>query len=507
MRDESAARVLTRGDTSPTVGSIARKGTPKILVETRRRLVRLDGIEPTTPAWKAEVLPLNYSRGGQRVSFASVWGRSSLAFSSPGCSIIVFFLQLAAGKEVAGFLGVSHSGRMAFITSAPVRQPQTLRVTTSNSTTKAKPGFWASQQLAKQKAYEKKAKRYRLPLGELALFTQQIASLLTAGLPLVQCLEALQDQTQDPVFRIIIREIRLDISSGTSFSAAVKKFPNAFNSLFISMVEAGEASGALAEILAKVAGYFESAVKLSKKIKSAMVYPIAVIGLAIILVNVLLIFVIPVFASMFADFGAKLPAPTQLLIDTSHFLRQYFWAVGLAIAAIWFGVKKYISTPVGRRQKDKVIVRAPVFGGLIHKIALSRFCRTYATLIRSGVPILRTLEICAAASGKVQIEDVCEEIARHVSQGGQVSDVLGADPFFPPMVRHMVKAGESTGNVDGMMGKVADFYDTEAEAITAALTSLIEPLLIVFLGVVVGGIVMAMFLPIFQLGAVAGGLK
>ena len=365
----------------------------------------------------------------------------------------------------------------------------------------------ASQALAKQKALEKKSLKYKLPLGELALFTQQLASLLNAGLPLVQCLEALQDQTEDPVFRIIIREVRVDISAGNSFSSAVKKFPRAFNSLFISMIEAGEASGALAEILSKVATYFESTVKLTKKVKSAMTYPIAVIGLAIALVNVLLIFVIPVFASMFADFGAKLPAPTQMLIDLSNFMKAYWWVLGLAAFAFYWTFAKFVATPRGRRMKDIWLVRAPIFGSLVHKIALSRFCRTYATLMRSGVPILRTLEIVSSASNKVQVEDACIEISKHVSQGGQVSDVLAINPFFPPMMKHMVKAGEATGNVDGMMNKIADFYDTESEATVASLTSLIEPLLIVFLGVVVGGIVMAMFLPIFQLGAVAGGLQ
>ncbi|HVU16845.1 MAG TPA: type II secretion system F family protein [Candidatus Didemnitutus sp.] len=369
-----------------------------------------------------------------------------------------------------------------------------------------------AQALAKQKALEKKSKNYKLDLGELSIFTNQLASLLSAGLPLVSCLEALQDQTEDEVFRVIIRDVRNDISTGTSFSGAVKKFPKSFNSLFISMVEAGEASGGLAEILGKVASYFESTVKLTKKVKSAMTYPIAVIGLAIALVNVLLIFVIPVFAAMFADFGAKLPKPTQMLIDVSNFMKAMpphlgGWTLALVAVAVYYFGSKYVSTPAGRRQKDQFLVRAPIFGNLVHKIALSRFCRTYATLMRSGVPILRTLEIVAAASGKVQIEDACAEIAKHVSQGGQVSEVMAANSFFPPMMKHMVKAGESTGNVDGMMNKIADFYDTECDATVAALTSLIEPLLIVFLGVVVGGIVMAMFLPIFQLGAVAGGLQ
>jgi type IV pilus assembly protein PilC len=393
---------------------------------------------------------------------------------------------------------------MALLTSAASGPAQTSR---SEPAQKKGGNVKAAQALAKQKSLEKKARTYKLPLGELAIFTQQLSSLLTAGLPLVQCLEALQDQTEDPCFRIVIRDVRNDISQGNSFSSAVRKFPNSFNTLFVSMVEAGEASGGLAEILSKVAGYFESTVKLTKKVKSAMTYPIAVIGLAIALVNVLLIFVIPVFAAMFADFGAKLPAPTQFLIDLSNFLRHWWWAIAIGLYGAWWTLNKFIKTPNGRRTKDNFLVKAPIFGNLIHKIALSRFCRTYATLIRSGVPILRTLEIVSAASNKCQIEDACEEIAKHVSQGGQVSEVLASNAFFPPMMKHMVKAGESTGNVDGMMNKIADFYDVECEATVSALTSLIEPMLIVFLGVVVGGIVMAMFLPIFQLGAVAGGLQ
>src|SRR5882757_4828302 len=199
----------------------------------------------------------------------------------------------------------------------------------------------AAQALAKQKSLEKKAKTYGLGLAELSIFTSQLASLLQAGLPLVSCLEALQDQTEDQVFRIVIRDVRNDISTGTSFSAAVKRFPKSFPNLFISMVEAGEASGGLAEILGKVAGYFESTVKLTKKVKSAMTYPIAVIGLAIALVNVLLIFVIPVFAAMFADFGAKLPLPTQMLIDLSNFMKAWWWALGLGAYGIFYSVNKY----------------------------------------------------------------------------------------------------------------------------------------------------------------------
>lgn len=370
---------------------------------------------------------------------------------------------------------------------------------------KGSSGHKAVQSLAKQKSLEKRAKTYKLKLATLAVFTQQLASMLEAGLPLVSSLEALQEQTEDQVFRIIIRDVRADIAAGNSFSAAVKKFPNAFNSLFVSMVEAGEASGGLAEILSKVAGYFESTVKLGKKVKSAMVYPIAVILLAIILVNVLLIFVIPVFADMFRDFKAELPAPTQFLIGFSAWMKSNFLYVAVAAFLGYQGWRRFIRTPRGREVKDNLLMRAPIFGNLIRKITLSRFCRTYATLLRAGVPILRTLEIVAASSNRIQVERACVEISRHISAGGQVSEVLASNPFFPPMMRHMAKAGESTGNVDGMMVKIADFYDTESESIIASLTSLIEPMLIVFLGVVVGGIVMAMFLPIFQLSSVAGG--
>ena len=232
---------------------------------------------------------------------------------------------------------------MAIFSSASAAAGATLR---PDGSKRGSSGVRTAQVLAKQKSLEKKAKKYKLPLGELTMFTQQLASLLVAGLPLVQCLEALQDQTEDPCFRIIIRDVRLDISQGNSFSSSVKKFPRAFNSLFISMVEAGEASGGLAEILGKVAGYFEATVKLTKKVKSAMAYPIGVISLAVVLVNVLLIFVIPVFAAMFADFGAKLPMPTQVLIDVSHFMGKYWYLIAAGCYAIWWSVGQQLAINV-----------------------------------------------------------------------------------------------------------------------------------------------------------------
>jgi type IV pilus assembly protein PilC len=367
-----------------------------------------------------------------------------------------------------------------------------------------KVSFWDSQRLAKVKQYEKQAKRKKVRLDQLTVFTQQLSSMLEAGLPLVSALEALQDQTEDPVFQIIIRNVRHDVSGGTAFSEAVTKYPNAFPNLFTSMVEAGEASGGLASILGKVAIYFEDTVKLTKKVKSAMTYPIAVIALAVALVQVLLIFVIPVFADMFSSFGKELPKPTLILIATSNFLKSYILYLIVGFIALWYTIKRVVKTPKGRRAKDVFFSKVPILGDLLQKISLSRFCRTYAILLRSGVPILRTLEIVSNASGNTYIERSCKEISRNISQGGQLSETIAEIPYFPPTVRHMARAGEQTGNVDGMMGKIADFYDAEIETTVDSLTSLMEPALIVFLGVVIGSIVMAMFLPIFNLaGAIS----
>ena len=380
----------------------------------------------------------------------------------------------------------------------------TLTPASLNASKKKKISFADGQRLAKRKSYEKQAPRKKIKLQELTVFTQQLAAMLEAGLPLVTSLEALEDQTENPVFQVIIHNVRTDVSAGKSFSESCAVYPRAFPNLFISMVEAGEASGGLAEILDKTSVYFEETVKLIKQIKGAMTYPVAVIGLSVGLVNILLIFVIPVFAEMFADFGAELPKPTQILIDLSEFLKSYIVFLIIGFAAFIWAFKRVVSTPKGRRIKDQTMLKLPVIGELTRKVSLSRFCRTYAILMRAGVPILRTLEIVRKASDNTYIEAACKEVSKHISQGGQVSEVLAIDPYFPPMVKHMTRAGEQTGNVDGMMVKVADFYDNEVDTLVAALTSLMEPLLICFLGIVVGGIVMAMFLPIFQLSSVVG---
>ena len=377
--------------------------------------------------------------------------------------------------------------------------------TLSSSSSKPKTTFWDNQKLARQKSVEKKARKKKIPLGELSIFTEQLSSMLEAGLPLVTAMEALYEQTENPYFKVVIREVRADVSGGTAFSEACRKFPNAFPNLFLSMSEAGEASGNLAEILNKTASYFDETVRLQKKVKSAMTYPVAVILIAIALVNVLLIFVIPVFADMFKSFDQELPLLTRMLIETSNFLKTWILAVLFVVGAIFVGIKKFIKTPKGRRYRDVVVTKVPIMGGLSRKIALSRFCRTYSILMRSGVPILQSLEITSSASDNTFIEASITRIQRAVSEGAQISDILAGDSYFPSMVKHMAKAGEETGNVDGMLLKVSDFYDVEIENTVSSLTDLMEPLIIVFLGGIIGTIVMAMFLPIFNMAG--GGLE
>lgn len=373
---------------------------------------------------------------------------------------------------------------------------------TAKAPGKKKIGFWESQKLAKERSYVKKSKKKRLKLDQLTIFTQQLAAMLDAGLPLVAALDAIREQTEDPVFAIIIKEVRNEISAGSSFTDAIRKFPNAFPRLLISMVEAGEASGALPEIMDKVSVYFEDSSKLFKKVKSALTYPTVVISLAVILVNVLLIFVIPVFSEMFKDFGAKLPKPTQMLIDVSEFLQSNVFYILIGLFLVYKVLAKVAKTPRGRVIKDRFFNMLPLIGELRKKIGVSRFSRTYSILLRSGVPILKSLEICSAASDNTYIERACSSMLRNVSQGGQLSETVTADPYFPNMVGHMIRAGEQTGNVEAMMIKVSDFYDVEINNTVAALTSLLEPVMIVVLGTIIGAIVMAMFLPIFQLSSV-----
>ena len=337
---------------------------------------------------------------------------------------------------------------------------------------------------------------------DLVLFTRQLATMVDAGLPLVTALTGLFEQTdakKQAGLRQVIGDLSARVQQGESFYEAVSKFPRVFNRLFVSMVKAGESGGLLAEILDRLAAFLEASARLRKKVKSAMTYPVIVICIAFCITTFLIVKVVPVFSQIFADFGAKLPAPTQFLIDLSDFIRgnwYYLIAVGLGI---FFGIRAFLRTKRGSEIWDRYKLKLPIFGPLVHKICMTRFSRTFAQLIRSGVPILEVMEIVGETSGNHVIAVAIHGVSADVERGEHLTNAMSRQSIFPPMMLRMVSAGEATGKIDVMLEKMADFWDEEIEATLDALTSLIEPLLIVVLGVIVGGIVISMFLPIFKL--------
>jgi type IV pilus assembly protein PilC len=344
-----------------------------------------------------------------------------------------------------------------------------------------------------------------VPLADLVVFTRQLATMIDAGLAMVQSLQALADQTSNKVMRDVIRDVCVRVEGGDNFSAALQKHPKVFIRLYVCMVDAGEKGGLLAEILARLATYLENTARLRKKVKSAMMYPTAVTVIAIGITVFLLVRVVPVFADIFSGFGAKLPAPTMFLISLSNFMQHSLIylvpGVGLAIYG-WFA---YIKTKPGRQFWDRARINLPIFGSIAHKICLARFTRTLASLIRSGVPILEVLNIVANTCGNVIMEKSIRVASSDIERGEGISMALSKHPIFPTMIIRMMTAGEQTGKIDSMLERVSDFLDEEIETTLSGLTSLIEPLLIVFLGVVVGGIVICMFLPIFKLADVVSG--
>ena len=334
---------------------------------------------------------------------------------------------------------------------------------------------------------------------DVAIFTRQFSVMIDAGLPLVQCLEILGSQQENPNFQKVLLQVRQDVEGGASLADAMKKHPKVFDDLYTNMIAAGEAGGILDTILKRLAGYIEKAVKLKSQVKSALVYPIAVISIAGLVVGVILWKVIPTFASLFAGLGAQLPLPTRIVIAASN------WTVRLMIPGIIAGIagiyaiKRYHDTYNGRRVLDGLILKAPVLGLILRKIAVARFCRTLSTLISSGVPILDGLEITARTSGNAIVEDAIMETRKSVEGGQSLAAPLKQTDVFPPMVVQMISVGEQTGALDAMLSKIADFYEDEVDTAVANLMTLMEPILILFLGTVVGGIVISMYLPIFSL--------
>jgi type IV pilus assembly protein PilC len=339
----------------------------------------------------------------------------------------------------------------------------------------------------------------RVALADLVIFTRQLATMIDAGLAMVQSLQALAEQTTHKIMRDVIKDVCARVEGGDSFSEALMKHPKVFNRLYVCMVAAGEKGGLLAEILARLAVYLENAARLRKKVKSAMMYPTVVTVVAILITIFLLVKVVPVFGEIFQGFGAKLPAPTQALIDLSEFVKTWILGILLVMGGSVWGWLYFIKTKPGRQFWDSQRIKLPIFGVIAHKICLARFTRTLASLVRSGVPILEVLNIVSQTVGNVVMEKAIKTAALDIERGESISSALSKHSIFPSMILRMITAGEQTGKIDNMLERVSDFLDEEIETTLAGLTALIEPILIVFLGVVVGGMVICMFLPIFKM--------
>ncbi len=340
---------------------------------------------------------------------------------------------------------------------------------------------------------------------DIVIFTRQFSTMIDAGLPLVQGLNILAEQTENRTFKGILKQVTKDVEGGSTLADALGRHPKVFDALFVNLIAAGEVGGILDTIMQRLATYIEKAEKLKSQIKGAMTYPLVVIGIAILCVAVIMIFVIPVFQDMFSSFGKALPAPTQLVVNMSNFTKGnwYYMLLGLMVF-VWI-FRRYRRTHSGRRNIDSIVLKLPIFGELIKKTAIARFTRTLGTMLSSGVPILDALEITARTSGNVIVEEVIYDARSSIAEGQTVAEPLAETDIFPGMVTQMISVGESTGALDAMLEKIADFYDDEVDAAVSAMTSMLEPLLLLFLGGSLGGLAVALYLPIFQMAAAMGG--
>ncbi len=338
----------------------------------------------------------------------------------------------------------------------------------------------------------------------LAIFTRQLATMIDAGLPLVQSLDILAEQEENPTLKEILGQVKDDVESGMTFAAALKKHPKAFNDLYTNMVVAGEEAGTLDIILNRLATFIEKAEALRRKVKSALMYPMIVTFVAVVVVGILMVFVIPTFEKMFREAGQQLPGLTQLVVDTSKFIRSHILIVIGFVIVLIIAIRYIRKTDKGKKAIDGFLLKLPIFGILLRKVAVARFTRTLSTLMQSGVPILDGLHLVAKTSGNKVIEDAVMEARENISSGENIAEPLARSNVFPPMVTRMISVGENTGALDQMLNKIADFYEDEVDTAVAGLTSMLEPLMIVFLGGVVGTIVIAMYLPIFNMANAIG---
>ncbi|MGA2526134.1 MAG: type II secretion system F family protein [Smithellaceae bacterium] len=344
----------------------------------------------------------------------------------------------------------------------------------------------------------------RVKAKNIVVFCRIFSTMINAGLPLIQCLDLLAQQEENKVFAKIIREIKEDIEGGTSLTDTLKKYPKVFDDLFVNLIAAGEAGGILDVILARLSTYLEKAMKLKSRVKGAMTYPIAVLVISFTVVALLLLKVIPVFQKMFEGMGGQLPGPTLMLIAASEFAQSYWWVILGIMIVVFIAFNRFYKTEKGRWTIDTLLLKAPVFGLLLKKVAVAKFSRTLSTMLSSGVPILEALAIVSRTSGNIVVEDALLKTRQSIGEGESIAEPLEAAKIFPPMVVQMIAVGEATGALDAMLSKIADFYDDEVDAAVSAMTTLLEPVMMVFLGVVVGGMIIAMYLPIFKLAGAVG---
>lgn len=349
-------------------------------------------------------------------------------------------------------------------------------------------------------SFKKKVKQQ-----EVAVFTRQFSVMLDAGLPLVQALDAIGQQHPNPQFKAILEQIRTDVESGSTLSDAMAKHPKTFDTLYTNMIAAGETGGILDTILQRLSTFIEKLVKLKRALRSALIYPATILTIAVGVVAVILWKVVPVFRTLFEGFNVALPLPTRVVIAASSLLESYIVPFAVLVALGVFGLRSYYKTDNGRHVVDRTLLRLPVLGDVLRKIGVARFTRTLATLITSGVPILEALVVTAKTAGNAILEDIIYKIRERIEAGGNMTEPVRESGFFPPMVSQMISVGESTGELDSMLVKVADYYEEEVDVVVANLLTLLEPLLMVFLGVIVGGIVISMYLPLFKLIQVLSG--
>ncbi len=340
----------------------------------------------------------------------------------------------------------------------------------------------------------------RVRESDIILFARQFSTMIDAGLPIIQCLDILHVQQDNKTFKKMLRQITESVEGGSTLAEALKKFPKHFDDLFTNMIAAGEAGGILDTILRRLAGYLEKAAALKRKVKGAMTYPAIVLVVAVLVVAVILIYVIPVFQDMFADMGGELPIPTQIVVKISDFVQSKFLYIVGAVILLAIALRRFYRTEKGQALMDKWVLKLPVFGVLLRKVAVAKFTRTMSTMLTSGVAILEALEIVAKTSGNKTIESAIFKVRSGISEGRTMADPLVESGVFPSMVCQMIAVGESTGALDTMLEKIADFYDEEVDQAVTNLTAMIEPIMMVFLGVTIGGLVISMYLPIFKMG-------